>query len=242
MKTILYLSPHFDDVVFSCSRHLLEQCEKGSRTVVATIFTEGGEAVRKEEDLCAMALCHAEHIWLGEVDAPFRDEYYKSFERLIFGRNRSFSLDLQPLIDEVNPDLIVAPLGVGTHIDHRLVFDAVTEFDSVLYYAEKPYSIISGALELRLNELGYEVNLPEFQTFWQSYLSASYVREYLGEQQTVVRQLLKDSFSLEKGLKEAEVVWEGIPMRRAIDAYSSQLQAFVDHEFYSARERIFELK
>jgi len=50
MKTILYLSPHLDDVVFSCLSHLLTQSTEGNRTIVATIFTEGDHDRRKEEE------------------------------------------------------------------------------------------------------------------------------------------------------------------------------------------------
>ena len=141
MKTILYLSPHFDDVVFSCSGHLKTEKEKGNRIVVATIFTEGDHQHRKQEDLKALESYEAEHVWLGELDAPFRNKFYNSFEKIIFGDTEDYQLDVRSLVNKISPDQVIAPLAVGTHIDHRIVFDAakaLTDIE-VLFYADSPY-------------------------------------------------------------------------------------------------------
>ena len=55
MPTVLYLSPHLDDVAFSASRHLVRHARSGDRCVVATVFTRSvpdpvGFALRCQTD------------------------------------------------------------------------------------------------------------------------------------------------------------------------------------------------
>src|SRR5438093_1734972 len=91
----LYLSPHLDDAVLSCAGHILHERAQGRRVVVATLFGAGGgdEAGRKlyqarrDEDRRALALLGAECLHLGLVDAPFRDDYYRSFQSILLGKH-----------------------------------------------------------------------------------------------------------------------------------------------------------
>ena len=243
MKTILYLSPHLDDVVFSCSGHLRSEAMKENKTIVATIFTEGVNKHRKEEDRSALALCGAECIWLGKPDAPFRNQFYNSFERLIFGNVENESLDLEALIKKVEPDQVIAPLAVGTHIDHRIVFNAAQNLTNVdlLFYADRPYSLIKGATELRLHSLGCDTPLIPFAEFWESYLEAQYVKTYLQDEQESVKMRLKQLYSSDSGNLYYQIVSTRFPCKEAILCYQSQIEAFISDDIFNTPEIFFRL-
>jgi len=243
MKTVLYLSPHFDDAVFSCSSHIKAQREAGNRAIVATVFTEGDHDERKQEDLAAMQILDAEHLWLGYLDAPYRDDYYNSFERIVFGDDRGFKLNLSLLVKELSPDQIIAPLGVGTHIDHRMVFDAVQrlKFTDTLYYEDKPYALIHGATALRLNQLGFKSELPAFEDFWESYLSAPYVKAYLGEEKESVRARLRRTTEPNSTRHGAEIIWNTQAVKKAINCYPTQLKTFGHDMLYLTPDLIARL-
>jgi len=245
MKTILYLSPHFDDVVFSCPGHLISQRRKGYRTVVATVFSEGDHEERKREDLSALEICKAEHRWLGYLDAPFRNPTYNSFSRIVFGEIDGISLDLSGLIDEVGPDILVAPLGVGTHVDHRLVFEATKnlQFKNTLFYEDRPYSLIQGATELRLQELGYDIDLPDFKDFWRDFKKARYVQRFLDKnEQEAVKQTLRDKWSAQGNDKGVAIIDSPSFHDGAIHCYQSQLNDFVNPEQLPKVERLFKIQ
>lgn len=243
MKTILYLSPHLDDVVFSCSGHLRSEMEKGNKTIVATIFTKGDHDHRKEEDKNALTLCGAEYIWLDKLDAPFRNQYYNSFERLIFGNTKNESIDLEPLIRKIQPDQVIAPLAVGTHIDHRIVFDACKKLTDVdlLFYADRPYSLIKGATELRLHTLGYQTSLIPFEQFWDNYLEAKYVKTYLKKDLESVKERLKKMYSKPQQQLNYKIVSKKLPYAEAILSYHSQRDAFISEEIFNTPETLFRL-
>ena len=139
MRNILFISPHLDDAVFSCAVRILREVESGSSVIVATVFRRGRGpastlreyAERREEDRRALALLGAKPLWLGLSDAPSRNPFYNTFSRIVLG-TASADVDhiqivrtrIKGLLDELKPDAIYLPLGVGTHIDHRLVFAA----------------------------------------------------------------------------------------------------------------------
>jgi LmbE family N-acetylglucosaminyl deacetylase len=96
----VFLSPHYDDVVYSCGGTLGVLAGQGERPLVITVF--GGEpapgapltdaavakhrrmgmadpgqvrsaiALRRKEDALALEMCGADHLWLGHVDAIYR--------------------------------------------------------------------------------------------------------------------------------------------------------------------------
>lgn len=244
-ETILYISPHLDDAVFSCSAHIKKSREEGNRVVVASLFTEGNHEGRKLEDLVAMKMLEADYRWLGYLDAPFRNGYYDSFERIIWGDTREDVPDISELVDELRPRLIVAPLGVGNHVDHRLAFESVRRMvssASVLYYEDQPYASVVGATELRLSELGYRSQLPDFESYWESFLQARYVRSYLPiERHAVAKQRLGSNWPDHDAGKQA------IPFRlprvssAAVFAYKSQLDGFIEPDLLPTSETYWNL-
>ncbi len=104
---------------------------------------------RRREDLeaCARLACHAEHA--GLVEAPYRLDaagrpLYTSLEAL-FGAVAEAD---EPLVERLVARLagietgrLVAPLGVGGHVDHRLARRAAERArPDALFYEEFPYT------------------------------------------------------------------------------------------------------
>ena len=110
----IFLSPHFDDVVYSCGGTLGVQVSVALRPLVITVFAgmpparmqlsslaeqvlrEGGfrpqdhadaVSIRRKEDAAAMNYLHVDYLWLGYFDAIFRGTpaYYTSQSQLIGG-------------------------------------------------------------------------------------------------------------------------------------------------------------
>lgn len=171
MPTALFVSPHLDDVAFSSGGTLVALGASGWRTHVATVFTAtvpepagfalacqldkglGPEvdymALRRAEDTRFAAVAGAEGLQhLPHAEAPHRG--YGSAPEL-FGPDlpgdevwRAIAADLANLADALRPDLILAPQGLGNHVDHRQVIRAVLAADlsaPVLWYRDTPYVI-----------------------------------------------------------------------------------------------------
>jgi LmbE family N-acetylglucosaminyl deacetylase len=94
----LYLSPHFDDVVYSCGGTIALQARKEERPLIMTIFAGVPPAplrlsafarktqhamgydedparliaLRRSEDSCACSLLEADYLWLDYLDAIYR--------------------------------------------------------------------------------------------------------------------------------------------------------------------------
>ena len=147
--TTLYVSPHLDDVAFSCAASILKRRD---RVIVATVFTEGkGSATRRAEDRRAFT----DTVHLGFLDAPERLRIRPSFtslvleprvDRLLVQRIRRA---LQPLVKQA--DRVFFPLGIGGHIDHRTVFEAHPP--GAYFYEDRPYALAAPLRLLRLLEL-----------------------------------------------------------------------------------------
>jgi len=172
-RTALFLSPHLDDVAFSCGALAALLRDQGWRTVLATAFTrsvvpaEGFAlacqldkgldagvdymALRRDEDReAARILGFAECLHLGLPEAPHRgydsapalfagvrddDRAWAALEELVAGLER-----------RVAPALVLAPQGLGGHVDHLQMARAVREgvLAPVWWYRDTPYAIRHG--------------------------------------------------------------------------------------------------
>ncbi len=187
MPTALFLSPHLDDVAFSCGGTLLRLTDDPRwRVAVCTIFTASvpdpqGFALRCQTDkgipaeVDYMALRRAEdeaYTASAEVhdtrhwdyrEAPHRG--YESPAELFAGVRdedavwQPLSDDLTKLDDEIRPDLVFAPQGLGNHADHLQTIRAtlaVWPIERVVWYRDTPYAIREPAARptgsLRLEE------------------------------------------------------------------------------------------
>jgi LmbE family N-acetylglucosaminyl deacetylase len=146
--TTLFLSPHLDDVALSCAGRLIDLCERRQEVVVATVFTEGAASTyrkRRAEDRAALASVGAEVRHLGLHDAPFRLGCGFDGEALAVPPGEDDVKLVRDavarVLDEVQPDDVWFPAGVGGHVDHRAVFAAHQVVpEAAHFYVERPYA------------------------------------------------------------------------------------------------------
>ena len=172
MPTALFLSPHLDDVAFSCGGTLLRLADDPRwRVVLCTVFTasvpdphgfalscQTDKGILAEADY--MALRRAEHEAFAKeanVDDARRWSYREAPHRgyefpadLFAGIHegdavwQTLSDDLAGLDDELRPDLVFAPQGLGNHVDHLQTIRATLAawpVERVLWYRDTPYAI-----------------------------------------------------------------------------------------------------
>ena len=170
MPTALFISPHLDDVAFSCGGLAALLAGQGWHTILATVFTRsvvpatgfalacqldkglppGADymALRRQEDLGAAAhLAVAALHWLDLPEAPHRG--YETAAAL-FGAVHAGDdpapviAGLSALAQATQPDLVLAPQGLGNHVDHQIVIAAVQAIfpaGQIAYYRDTPYAI-----------------------------------------------------------------------------------------------------
>lgn len=169
-RTVLALSPHLDDAVFSCGGLLAQMADAGWRVCMATAFTRSVVpaqgfalacqldkglapevdymALRRAEDGEAAAILGVEPRWLDLPEAPHRG--YGSAPEL-FGPlredddvSRPLAALIVALVDELHPTLVLAPQGLGAHVYHRQMIRAVQAAlpgGPVAWYRDTPYAI-----------------------------------------------------------------------------------------------------
>jgi LmbE family N-acetylglucosaminyl deacetylase len=206
------LSPHLDDGVLSCASLL----GRAARPVIATFFSEGDElyAARRAEDREACRRLGAECRQLG-----LRDDRFRNFMEIVSAPTpvtKRSQRALAALLAELNPELVLAPLGVGHHVDHREVREAATalvEPGRLLYYEDRPYALVRGQVEFTLGLRP----APD----WRSYFAAQYVKTYLG---AYPRERVKAAWGAAAPLAGFECVRELLPPDLwPLGAYATQL-------------------
>jgi LmbE family N-acetylglucosaminyl deacetylase len=190
--TTVVVSPHLDDGVLSIPALVRSRAAAGERVVVLTVFSEGddGYAARRDEDRAALALLGAEPLHLGLADAPYRRALPRTFRGLVLTQLVEGDADAvavaHVLVDRLAalaPDLILLPLGVGEHVDHRVVHAAHTLLHgSIGFYEDRPYALVRHAVHARLARLGATVDgepIAPSRTRAEEYLAASRVAPHL---------------------------------------------------------------
>lgn len=128
-------------------------------------------ALRRAEDLAALELVGADHLHAGWSGALYRRSHDGRFLYTglgYFGRPAAEDLHLLAQMRRLlfrlrreNPDAIFyAPLGVGGHVDHRLVFQAARYVPGPLrFYEDIPYVFLGKVSPLVLQVLGIAARL-----------------------------------------------------------------------------------
>ena len=152
MPTVLALSPHLDDAAFSCGGLLAVLADAGWRVVMATAFTRSVPdpagfalacqtdkglapevdymALRRAEDAAAAAILGVADVrWLDLLEAPHRgyDSAPALFGPVLDGDGvwQPLAERLRGMLAELQPALVLAPQGLGDHVDHRQMIRAV---------------------------------------------------------------------------------------------------------------------
>jgi LmbE family N-acetylglucosaminyl deacetylase len=171
MPTALFISPHLDDVAFSCGGTLSRLVQNGWRVVLCTIFTRSvpdpqGFALacqtdkgiapdvdymalrRAEDEQFATIAGVTEWLHLPHVEAPHRG--YNAAPELFTGLHADDQIweqlvgELRRLDATYAPNLFFAPQGLGNHVDHLQVIKAVLAAelaDRTCWYRDTPYII-----------------------------------------------------------------------------------------------------
>lgn len=133
-------------------------------TSAAALFTQ-----RKKEDRCALDILGAKHQYLDYVDAGFRNDHQT--EAKIF--KTAFTPHDKTLVTQISRKLtsifqkktnsncqIFAPLAVGNHIDHEIVFQAIArvwdarETWQLNFWEDVPYRHRTGETATRVAQIG----------------------------------------------------------------------------------------
>ena len=170
-RRALFLSPHLDDVAFSCGGLAACLADAGWHTVLATVFTRSVVpatgfalacqldkglppevdymAIRRAEDkVAARWLGLSEIRWLDLPEAPHRG--YQAAPELFGpihaedGIGGELVACFEALAAEHRPDLVLAPQGLGSHVDHHHVIAAALRVfpeGSLAFYRDTPYAI-----------------------------------------------------------------------------------------------------
>ena len=170
VRTALLLSPHLDDVAFSCGGIAGRLAEAGWRVVVATAFTRSVHpaagfalacqrdkgladtvdymALRRDEDGVACRLLGAEPVWLDLPEAPHRG-YHSAPALFAPPQDDDDVADplagaIAGLLERLAPALVLAPQGCGGHVDHLQLCAALLRCQSAApfgFYRDTPYVI-----------------------------------------------------------------------------------------------------
>lgn len=120
-------------------------------------------AARREEDVAALSDLGVTHVHLGLPDALFRRRYgpelwpaelsavYPTYRwhishGKVARRDRpttdAAAAALRGLVQGLRPGTVLAPMGIGRHVDHVLVSRVAEQHvGDVVYYADLPYSV-----------------------------------------------------------------------------------------------------
>lgn len=197
--TTVVVSPHLDDAVLSVPAWIASRAAREA-VIVLTVCSEGDAVYvgRRAEDRAALALLGATPLHLGLLDAPFRRGVPRSFRGLILGELADDDADAAAVTDALvarvtalAPDEVVLPLGVGEHIDHRIVHAAHAALPGrVGFYADRPYADVAHAIDARLARIGATVDdvavapsRAAAGAFLAAARAAAFVRAYLPEDQ-----------------------------------------------------------
>ncbi len=192
----IFLSPHLDDIAFSCGGLVWDLANNGHMVEIWTInagyppedglsplanklhlnWGLGLDAVRirREEDQKACQILGAIPRYFSYLDCIYRKtpagEFYYYSEGHIFGgldpreSNLIDSLSSQLLGELPEGARVVAPLGIGNHVDHELTRKAASRLGIPLtFYADYPYAReIEGKETLEIMEGSSEWQFEEF--------------------------------------------------------------------------------
>lgn len=166
----IYLAPHPDDAALSYGGTIACRHKQGERQLVVTLCSAippSAESLwhqRLDEDERALRVLGVDYLLGGFLDAPFRHPAYGKDEGLFAppvvddSMQRHVGQLLVALAEQNRQATLYSPLGVGSHVDHLIAFEAAQaarHFAEVHHYEDFPYTVKDpGALKLRLDELG----------------------------------------------------------------------------------------
>jgi LmbE family N-acetylglucosaminyl deacetylase len=187
---VLVLSPHRDDAAFSCGVLLHELVSEGNDISIVNVCTVSRYApyvtpsqvdavrqittLRLQEDLAfverMLATTGSQHTQVNLIDLDWQDLPLrwrtKDAESLARTGLRFEEVQLLARQFATLPlaDLVLAPMALGGHLDHRLVCEAATRAfadHSILFYEDLPYACRMSAEERKDACLNWPTSITE---------------------------------------------------------------------------------
>ena len=191
MRTLLAISPHLDDAVFSAGALLWTLRKRGWRVVVATVFTGNAArpsgfalacqldkglsadidymALRRQEDRQACAALDVEPVHLPLLEAPHRGyANAAALFDLVLPDDRveaQVCAALTAVLAVMRPDVVLTPSAIGNHVDHVIVrraAEATADPRRLWLWEDWPYVDRSNSID-RFGSRGLQLS-PEART------------------------------------------------------------------------------
>jgi len=210
----VYVSPHLDDIVLSCSGRIAKQLGRGESVLVVTVFTGDVEGKkkprggiyaqvvdikgRKAEDGKAMDRLGVDYLWLDYIDSIFR--YRNPIFRfgLFIGKSsieaklyEAIREDIRKICKRAGNRRLYLPIGAGQHKDHHILFrigkqiiEQPTNDIEINFYEDVPYVLFPNVLKYRLKLIGI--------TYSSLFLDkdATYMKSIMHEVRELYREII----------------------------------------------------
>ena len=249
----LYVSPHGDDVLLSCAARLLSDVAQGLRVTVATVFAAAGGKAYFAAD-AAFDRLGVRRLRLELPEASRRQDSYAAFEALT-DHGHPDDAGVLDVAAETLADLghrsrarqIYIPLGVGSHVDHRLANEAsLRAFESgdgrnVYLYEDRPEAFVRGAVRMRLGHVGAQLPPGAVRAAEDTSLAAFLLRYHVGPS---LRGELKSWGERARGARVAARQWREARSWKPAKGWGPRLQPLVHPAeatmLYEVRGLVFE--
>jgi LmbE family N-acetylglucosaminyl deacetylase len=167
MMTHLFISPHYDDAVYSCGGMIYHLIERGEEVVILTVMAgrpslplpdtpvlkdnherwQAGDdpmATRRAEDQAAAAILDVNTYYLDVPDCIYRvakDKALYPDEESLWGVVHPNDPAAQVLqnIDLTDVQVIYAPMAIGKHVDHQIIRNWAWQIAKTSQYTVKFY-------------------------------------------------------------------------------------------------------
>ncbi|RCX11126.1 LmbE family N-acetylglucosaminyl deacetylase [Anaerobacterium chartisolvens] len=159
-KKIIYLSPHFDDMVLSNGGLARKIYEGFKQFTLVNVFTNSLWAPNCPDTLDMKEITEIRHredasycsrLGLQYINLDFDDSSVRGYDAQIelsasVNEDKAYApvkRRIAELLSDMDFDFVFCPLAVGNHIDHRIIFETVKEARprNVLYYEDLPYAL-----------------------------------------------------------------------------------------------------
>ena len=143
MGRVLLIEPHSDDLVLSMGGSILQLVKNGLDIVCLCVFSNGGqlEKARKDEGRYVWRELLGGRLLFGELtDYAYRKE--KGIAEM--HAYRECVSIVQRTMSEFKPDFLIGPMGIGEHMDHVLINNALVNVAKrncakIFFYEDFPY-------------------------------------------------------------------------------------------------------
>lgn len=158
-KKIILLSPHHDDIALSSGGVVRNLRQNGRQLFLINVFTTSlwapilGSDATKEEISCTRLnedTLYCQKVGIESINLGFEDSMVRGYDAIT---ELSAEVDNEPIyplveyallntLNSVKFDLILCPLAIGNHIDHKIVQKAMKTVCGkyLMYYEDLPYS------------------------------------------------------------------------------------------------------